>query len=145
NSRHHCRSSACFSVLFAACIHAKLRQSRDLATRSAGAEEELPAGQRNIGTLSHFSLPKPGTAKIETTETGTDAGQTRAGAQPHASGWAGEGASAGASRKIAAPPLKLVSASAARTTAAAVHELRSSGKCAWFTYCQPVQYEPSSC
>jgi DNA-binding IclR family transcriptional regulator len=52
--------------------------------------------------------------------------------------------SAGASRKIAAPPLKPVSASAARTTAAAVQLLRSSGKCAWLANCQPVQYEPSS-
>ena len=46
---------------------------------------------------------------------------------------------------MAAPPLKPSSASAASTTAAEVQLDRSAGK--WFslTYCQPVQYEPSSC
>ena len=33
-------------------------------------------------------------------------------------------------------------ASAARIMAAAVQLLRSAGKCAWFSYCHPVQYPP---
>ena len=63
------------------------------------------------------------------------------GVQPQAAGSAGERVSSGAEtcRKMAAPGLKAVSASAASTTAAAVQLLRSAGKGAEFSYCQPVQ------
>ena len=44
-----------------------------------------------------------------------------------------------ASLKIPAPPLKPASASAARTTAAAVQLDRSRGNGAWLANCQPVQ------
>src|SRR5215831_19465381 len=67
--------------------------------------------------------------------------------QPHAARSAGDLvlSAAGTSRKMAAPGLKPDRASAASTTAAALQLLRSSGKCTALAYCQPVQYEPSSC
>jgi hypothetical protein len=43
------------------------------------------------------------------------------------------------SRKIPAPALIPVRASAARITAAEVQADRSAGKCASLTYCHPVQ------
>ena len=60
-------------------------------------------------------------------------------AQAAGSGGERKAAGAGMARKIAAPPLKPSSASAASTTAAEVQLDRSAGK--WFslTYCQPVQ------